>query len=264
MSDRRYIFGIASYKRPDRQPMLLLLHEIGYTKDEIVLSTQTQEDYEEYSERYGEMAQVIYGEAHSVGGNKNTLMRYVMEHYPDKSLVVCSDKVRGVGVWERGAKDIRYIEDINEMDSIIRKAFGVTRQLKGSLWGVYPVGNTFYMAHNTTINQQMLGCFMGFVKPSADFLFDEEQVLKEDFEIIMRHISRGHRAIRFNDLCLKATLHTQGGCHAAWNSDGDSVNRECTFRLLSAYPKLVAKHATRENEVRYIGPTKVINKSILD
>ena len=59
-------------------------------------------------------------------------------------------------------------------------------------------------------------------------------------------------------MALKETLHTQGGCHEMWNSDGDKINEECTNYILGKYPELVKPHATRKNEIRYVGPSKCI------
>lgn len=262
MDKPSFYWGIASYDRADRQPMLAMLSEMGYRRDEIILATQTPTDYEKYSERYGEMATVIFREGRNVSENKNTVLRYIRDHCGNTRVVMCSDKVRGVSYMDV-YKKLNKIETREEMDAFVKKAFFVTEMLRGCLWGVYFVGNTFYMERSISTNMQMLGCFMGIPDPSMQ-MFDTEQPLKEDFEYILRHVSQGRRTIRFNDVCLTSTLHTKGGCHAAWNSEGDRVNAECTFRLLAMYPDLVKPHARRKNELRYVGKTQKIKHSIFD
>jgi hypothetical protein len=175
---------------------------------------------------------------------------------------MCSDKVRAVN---RMGKDKRLYEIATreEMDALVKKAFFVTKRLGGRAFGFFPVGNTFYMHHSISLNMQILGCFMGIIDPGLQ-MFDPEQPLKEDFEFVLRHVAAGRKTVRFNDLCLTATLHTKGGCHEAWFSEGDKVNQFCNDRILAMYPTLVKPHATRKNEQRYVGPKATIDKSIFD
>lgn len=262
MDKPSFYWGIASYDRADRQPMLSLLSEMGYRRNEIILATQTPTDYEKYRERYGEMATVVFSEGCNVSENKNTVLRYIRDHCENTRVVMCSDKVRGIKYMDRD-KRLNGIYTREEMDLFVKKAFYVTEILGGCLWGVYSVCNTFYMERSISTNMPMLGCFMGIPDPSMQ-MFDAEQPLKEDFEYILRHVSKGRRTIRFNDVCLTATLHTKGGCHALWNSEGDRINAECTGRLLAMYPELVKPHARRKNELRYVGKTQKIRHSIFD
>lgn len=112
-------------------------------------------------------------------------------------------------------------------------------------------------------NLFLLGCFMGILDATKTH-FDPEQPLKEDWEIGLRTVAEGGRTLRLNDVCLTATFHTTGGAHEAWNTEGDRLNRECTEKLLGQYPELVKLHATRQNELRYVGKTDKIKTSIFD
>lgn len=262
MDKPSFYWGIASYDRIDRQPMLLNLAEMGYERHEIILATQTPTDFEQYSEKYGELATILYRPASNVSENKNTILEHLRDHCGNTRVVMCSDKVRAINRMGKDGK-LYPITTREEMDALVKKAFFVTKRLGGSAWGFFPVGNTFYMSHSIAINQQILGCFMGILEPGLQ-LFDPEQPLKEDFEFVLRHVAAGRKTIRFNDLCLTATLHTQGGCHSAWFSEGDKVNMMCNERILALYPGLVKPHATRKNEQRYVGPKGRINKSIFD
>lgn len=262
MSKHEWYWGIASYKRVNRQPMLEMLVGMGYPKDRIILSTQTEEDYKDYSEKWGDMATIIYRPGSNISDNKNTILDYIVENCKNARLVMCSDKVRGIN---RMGKDKKLypIDTRTKMDDLVKKAFFVADSLKGNIWGTYSVGNTFYMSHTIHINQSILGCFMGILNPSS-VRFDVNLPLKEDLGLFLNTVEKKGRVIRYNDVCLTATLHTTGGCHEAWNSEGDIINTGCCAYLLSRYPKLVKPHATRKNEVRYVGPTCKINKSIFE
>ena len=75
-----FYFGIASYNRVDRQPMLTKLHEMGFPATQILLATQTPEDYEKYSERYGKWATVLFRSASNCPQNKNTILEHLRDN----------------------------------------------------------------------------------------------------------------------------------------------------------------------------------------
>lgn len=260
MKTNSFLWGIVSYKRADRQPMLNYLSGMGYKKEEIILSLQTKEDYDEYMKLYSDKATIIYREGSNISDNKNNILDYIQATRNNTRMVMCSDKVRGVQWLPRGGK-LRIIESREEMDMFINKAFFITRQLKGSLFGVYCVDNAFYMEHSISTNKQMLGCFMGIPDPSLQ-RFDHDQPLKEDYEFIMHHVNEGRRTVRFNDVSLLATFHTQGGCHEFWGNS--ELNKNCTDRLLKMYPTLCKRHSTRKNEIKDAAPSIKIKKSIFD
>lgn len=253
----RIIWAIASYKRADRQPWLEKLVEWGYGQEDIIVSTQTEEDYGEYAERYGHLATVIYRPGTCVSDNKNNALDYAVEYFPDREVVSCADKLRGVMVLSKDGKTLREVQSREEMEKLVGHMVRTRDSMQAEVAGCYPVGNAFYMSHTLHVNQQMLGCFMIF-RPGTLWRFDRFCRLKEDFELIMRIIDGGGRVLRLNNIALKETLHTQGGCHEAWNSAGDKVNEECTNYILGKYPGLVKPHATRKNEIRYVGPSKLI------
>lgn len=255
----KYKFGIVSYNRADKQFMLEYLVSLGYKRDDIILQTQNKDDFGMYERLFCDKAIVTYKEGSNVSENKNNLLEWYKENCdPGSRLIICSDKVRGVVFLGNDGR--LHIMGRDELEAFLQRAFFIARQTGASLFGTYTVKNAFYMSHSVHINQFLLGCFMGIVEP-RDITFDPQQPLKEDWEIMLRTISKGGRVVRFNDIALDATFRTSGGCHDAWKS-GDK-NAECTARLLSLYPSLVKRHATREDELKYIGPTQRINKSIL-
>lgn len=253
----KIVWAIASYKRADRQPWLEQLVKWGYGPEDIVLSTQTEEDYKTYAAQFGHMATVIYKPGTCVSDNKNTAIEYAAEHYPDREIVSCADKLRGVQKLSKDGKKLTMVETREEMEQLIQYMTGLRDRMQAEVAGCYPVENAFYMSHTIHINQQMIGCFMLF-RPGTKWRFERFCRLKEDFELIMRIIHKGGRVLRLNNVALKETLHTQGGCHEMWNSEGDRINEECTNYILSKYPQLAKPHATRKNEIRYVGPSKCI------
>lgn len=235
---------------------------MGYKREEIILSVQSLTDYSNYREKYTEYATIIFRSGSNVSENKNNILDYIERECGNTRVVMASDKVRAINRMNRDKK-LHPITSREEMDGLVRKAFYVTKHSGASIWGVAPVANTFYMDRSISTNLFLLGCFMGILDP-AQTKFDPQQPLKEDWEIGLRTIQAGGSTIRLNDVCLTATFHTQGGCHAAWNAESDCMNKACTQRLLELYPELVKPHATRKNELRYVGTTTKFKQSIFD
>lgn len=257
-----YYFGIASYNRKDRQPMLKLLNKWGYPKEQILLAVQCEKDFKDYEPLYGHMATILYREGRNVSDNKNTILEYMTEHLDNAKVVILSDKVRGIN-WMDKKKKTHAVETKEQMDKLVQMAYELTRQIGGRVWGCYTLDNTFYMNNTITTNMQVLGCFMGIVDPSEQ-KFDPQQPLTEDFEFILHHISRGNQTVRFNDVFLTATLHTHGGSYELWHAKGDAVKERCNNRIMRMYPTLVKPHATRKNEFRFVGPRMTLPISITD
>lgn len=69
-----YKILIPSYKRAGKVKTLDLLQGETYSADDIIISTQTQEDYDAYRGHYKGRATIIYREGNSVGDNRNSLL----------------------------------------------------------------------------------------------------------------------------------------------------------------------------------------------
>lgn len=253
-----YYFGIASYHRKDRQPMLAYLRSIGVPPEKIIMSVQTSDDLYDYLPLYGQECIILYKEGSNVSMNKNTILDYMEKNHKGVPIIMCSDKVRGIQ--KLGATTTENITK-DEFFKLCERGISITKKLGGLCFGVHPVNNAMFMEHSISTNRIILGCYMGILDTSIKF--DEHYPLKEDIEYVCRCISQKRRVIRFNDICLVETLHTQGGCHSAWNSEGDKVNRECTNLLLTTYPTIAARHSTRKNEIRLTAKSRKIKATIL-
>lgn len=247
-----FVFCIPSYNSVDKQNFLKYAIGLGYKKEELFLQVQNERDYAEYSARYGSVANVCYSAAKNAAQNKNNALRSLSS----KNVVIVSDKVEAVFKLDGECKG-KKIDTRKELDRIVDTGFAICKNSNVEFWGVYLVENYFFMSNSIQVNNLLLGCFMGFPKGNAWF-FDEELPLKDDYEICLRAIAYGKKVFRFNNICLKERFHQKGGCYEMWNAEGDSVNRECTQRIIMCYPDLVKEHPKRKNEIKYIGETKKI------
>lgn len=234
-------FAIPSYKRAEKQRTLNMLVNLGYEKEDIVIATQTKQDYEEYSERYGEQCTIIFREANTVTGNRNTLLDYF-----DKGqwLIMLDDDIEGI--YRLAGKKLVKVETKKELDEMFTDFFEYTEKNNGKMWGVYPVKNAYFM--NNTINKKnIINSCLGIIN---DFRFDENYKAKEDIELCCRYIANGYNVIRFNFITYDVKHKQKGGCYETWKTD---ENEKVAVRLVTKYPKLLKMNTKRKGEVLYCG-----------
>lgn len=161
--------------------------------DEIVISTQTEDDFEAYSDEYGGVARVVYRAASSAAGNRNTLLetvgdgeRALMLDDDTPSLKICfGEKSNMVRDATRG--DIDGFFDAMEREGV-------------RLGGAYPVDNPYFAFRREAIsrNAMLIGAAMMFV--GGGLRFNERYCACEDYELSLRLIAGGETILRFNRL----------------------------------------------------------------
>ena len=85
---------IPSYQRAGDFKTFSLLGN-AFSKDEIIIGTQTEEDFLSYKKLFGEKATVIYGEAHSCGENRNNLLEWCQRR-GDSEVLFLDDDLRHI------------------------------------------------------------------------------------------------------------------------------------------------------------------------
>lgn len=185
---------------------------------EVVISTQTESDYEEYQRRYGESASVVFRAGGNAASNRNTALmevedgqRALMLDDDCPLLYVCSGPR-----W----KDVREAtaEDISDM-------FLEMERRGCRLGGAYPVTNPLFAHKKKPIsrNEMLIGAAMMFI--GGELSFDETYDACEDYELCLRVVANGGELLRFNRLLcggsgdtMKAGLtgKTNGGMATAY------------------------------------------------
>ena len=250
MSD--YIFCIPSYKRADNQACLHYLHDLGFDRSMIYISTQDKNDYVQYKVLYGGMAKIAYRKGSCISDNRNTLLDMFGA---DSRIIMLADAIKSFHVL-RG-ETLCKLETRKDVEAMIERGYDVCCREGAVMWGIYPIKNDFFMDSTYVVNNLIIGCFMAFEK-NPHYRFAREYRLKEDFELSLRMIQDGKRIVRFNDVTIDRRHKIKGGCEAMWKSKGDRVNADACARIISKYPKLVTEHSTRQHEMRYIGVKTVI------
>ncbi len=232
-----FIFGIPSYKRCEEQLTLDYLESMGYSKEQIYISTQTKEDYENYLNKYGERANIIYNEGSCVSDNRNTLLN----NFPKGTkMIMLDDDLKFVGHLDN--KQIKpFTKD--ELHNFLNDAFDYTQKNNALIWTGYPVENGFFMSNTIDKKNFGVGCIMGII--IDDYRFNSDFKIKEDFEICLHTIKDGYNCIRFNFIHAKGKHKSKGGCEEFWKNNKDD---ECTRKILLKYPTLI-KRGNKKNSI---------------
>lgn len=222
------IYGIPSYRRVDAKTIGALKMG-GVSEEQIVVSTQTQEDYSEYKAKWGGI-NVIYREADCAAGNRNTIIEYAFEGSASPELVLLDDDIRAFFEYD-GSGFKKRVDDIN---SVFSGLFSEARTNGVKIFGVSPSSNAIVRAGRGRVDVDVLlqGTVLGVCER---ILFDERWKMVEDYEISLRAMTKYGHTMRFNDLVAGKPKNgtNAGGLHERY------LRGELPYwitRLEKAYP----------------------------
>lgn len=218
-------FLIPSYNRLERCTTVQYLHEVGVPKGEIYIATQTSQDYDGYSKKYGGIANVIYREAHNCAGQRNTLVGLM--DYGETALFL-DDDLRSIqkyvmpssgGYGKPVNMDMSMLTDMcNEAEEFIDE--GVT-DIVGTAWNDNRQNLFRMMSSGKRLKKPSLlsGATM-FVKKDEDLRFDETLDCLDDTELCLRYISEGRQTMMVVDWVMRKPKDTteKGGCYDVYQS----------------------------------------------
>lgn len=231
-------FAIPSFHRCESQQTLEYLRSFGIQKEKIVIATQTEDDYREYSKRYSEHANIVFGDASSAAGNRNN----AIDNLPvGCKIVFLDDDIKNISVANKGK--LEPITKREEFLEFIETAFDAAKKNGAEIWGVYPVANEFFMKRSVSVGKILIGTLLGIV--NNGHRFNPDWKVKEDYELCCRVISQGGKTIRLNYATVVAMHYTnEGGCHDHWGE-----NEQRAEQLLAKYPYLVKRNTRRKGEI---------------
>lgn len=233
------IVAIPSYKRAGNVKTFGLLAD-AFTKDEVILATQTKEDYEAYTALYSDKATIILREAHSCGESRNNLLDYC-ESNGVKELLFLDDDIRHI----RTMYDAKLIGD--DFRKLMEKCFDIARENNITLFGSYATDNKLSM--KKTITRNIIdGMLCGLMDTSVRY--DITFTTKSDYELSLRLMSQGKKVARFNSFAPAQVPRTKGGCEELRKRP---EYYDFAGLLVDAYPELVKLHPKRKGEIKFIG-----------
>ena len=230
---------IPSYKRSEKLTTIDFLGE-AFSKEEVIIGTQTEEDYELYSQKFGDVATVIFKAGFSCGDNRNNLLEYCEEHNIKETLQL-DDDIRHVRtMYDQKLKSF-------EFRQLMEKCFSVARENGVILFGSYATDNKLSMKRTASRNI-IVGMLSGILDTSIRY--DRKFKIKHDYELSLRMMQQGRKVVRFNSFSVVASHKSSGGCLEAWKRKDYKVEAEW---LAEAYPNLVKLHPNRIGEIKFIG-----------
>lgn len=224
------VFCIPSYKRSYEQKTLEYLEKLGINKENIYISTQTEEDYVSYKEIYGDRAKIIFEKGNCVADNRNNILNNFKK---GQKIIMLDDDLSFIGKL-RNKKLVPFEKD--ELFSFFKDAFNYCENNNALIWTGYPVENAYFMSPTIDKKNFSVGCIMGII--NSDYRFNPKYKIKEDFEICLHTIKDGYNCIRFNFIHAKGKHKSKGGCEEFWKENDDE---KCTKMILCEYPKLIKK-----------------------
>lgn len=232
------IIGIPSYKRAGGVKTLEML-EGAFPKENVVISTQTMDDYEAYTKLYGEVATVVYKEGYSVGDNRNAILDYC-QRIGEDSVIMLDDDITKFRTYTG-----RYIKG-EGFKKLIGECVNTARQVGAVLFGTYPTDSRLQMSRSVCTNI-LTGTCIGILDTSLRF--DTWFRIKEDYELCLRVLAHGKKCIRFNTFAPHAEHKSTGGCFDDWRA---ANYKQYAERLVAAYPDLVKPNQNKPGEVKFI------------
>lgn len=233
------IIAIPTYKRAGNVKTFGLLAD-AFSKDEIILGTQTEEDYKAYSELYEEKCTIICKEAHSCGDNRNNLLDYCQDKGINEVLFL-DDDLRYI----RTMKDERIVGQ--EFRDLMERCFNICHENDVTMFGSYATDNKCQMkptATRTIIDGMLCGLL------DTSYRYDSNFKTKGDYELSLRLMTLGKKVVRFNGFAPAQVPRSKGGCEELRKRTDDCVYADW---LVDAYPTLVKHHPTRKGEIKFIG-----------
>lgn len=231
--------AIPSYKRAGNVKIFGLLNG-AFPKEDVILATQTKEDYEAYSELYSDKATIILAESHSCGESRNNLLDYC-EANGIREVLFLDDDLRYI----RTMYDSRIIGV--EFRELMEKCFDIARRNDITLFGSYATDNRLSMKKTVTRNI-IDGMLCGLLDTSIRY--DIKFTTKSDYELSLRLMAQGKKVARFNSFAPAQVPRTKGGCEELRKKP---EYYDFAGLLVDAYPNLVKLHPKRKGEIKFIG-----------
>lgn len=184
--------------------------------------------------------QKIVGIPDDVKGITKT-RNWILNNTDDKRVVMIDDDVKNQG-WVRLLPEKSKHEKMTESDwlTVCAQLFDVTEDMGWKIWGVatQSAARSVYPYKPILTRSYVTASFMGIVNDGS-YLFDEEFVVKEDYEIGLRHAKEfgGIVAARH---CYWENSHwgDEGGC-ADYRTG--QIESYCIRMLIKKYPGQIRK-----------------------
>ena len=156
----------------------------------------------------------------------------------------------------KGEKDVT----ISNIDLFFKSAFNELKKHNLFLWGIYPIGNTFFMKgkqKTTTSLKFIIGVLHGFiVRKDKSLKTNIQSEGKEDYEQSLLYFKKDGGVLRFNDIGAKTKFFAKGGLGNV--NKRILSSKKAAGYLEKTYPNYISTHYRKNGmaEVKFKSKTK--------
>lgn len=170
---------------------------------------------------------------------------YILDFFEDgEEIVMLDDDVMRFRILK--VIDFRkHLFEIENIKEFFEQAFVMTRRANAKLWGVQACDVGVYMTRKINTDKFIIGTASGII--NDHLRFDEDLVLKEDYDYTLKHIIEHGRVFKFNFISVEAKHYSnKGGCVDYRKKETEA---EACKILLERYPQFLIPNVKRENEI---------------
>lgn len=239
--------GIPTYKRKLKEKTLDYLIKIGYPKERIILSTQTHEDYVFLKEKYGRFCDVIFGYANNAGANRNNILKKIQK---GDWILLLDDDAKCIEYLTTDG-NIRPFDNFKKLDKFCSSIISYSEKNNIKLIGGYPVIYSKDFWKKCIKEKYKFDTFIDGMLTLLHYdgnMYNEDFMLKSDYELSLRLISQGNHVMRINNVRINAMSKSQGGCEEIRKNVKDIYGS----LLVDMYPNLITFKKNNKKEIRLL------------
>lgn len=190
----------ASYKRAGIVSTHLLMPEVVYCVD-----GSEREEYEGVHDKVMVLPDGVQGRLARV-------WNWLLDKYEGENVLFIDDDIEWIGGW---VGNVHKRLDWDGIKRLIYNGFKMSEDVEVHYWGLNCIQDKGAYREYTPFNfiAYIGGPWQGHRK--SPIRYDEEMVLKEDYDLSLQHLNKFRKVLRFNAFHYKSKQHTiRGGCSA--------------------------------------------------
>ena len=176
--------------------------------------------HEDEADAYLKNHDKVIGVSSENQGSYPKACNYILRNNRDKRIVIMDDDVSGIFRFvNRKPKKL----NCEQVDDFIYKASNLVEEFGAKYWGVNIIQDKQAYVEYTPFSTVSYcgGPFQGFVY--NDLLFDEEMLLKEDYDMTLQQLNKYRKVFRFNMYhYVSKQSNNVGGCATYRNFEEES------------------------------------------
>jgi hypothetical protein len=232
-----YKVAIPSYDRATilKNKTIALLERNNIPKEIIYIFVANEEEQKKYREVVPGY-EIVIAPVNGILETRNFITKYFNE---GEKVVHFDDDVEEVLEKVDKDKTSRELRTV-PLKQFIERAYNEL-ELRGlSMWGINPVRNPFFMAHNISTDlRYIVGAFRGVINHHDIILKHSNQ--KEDVENSIRAYKRDGGIVRFNYITIKTKWYAQGGIVSQTSSGNvqarKKLSKDAVDLLVGEFPQ---------------------------